>query len=233
MKISILKEIQLGDKIVACIIAYNLSILLKEEIEVCGDNIVKILIDGFNLENIYYSKNFQESNKLAIKDFLPFFKKSKVIFFNRPIIYCDSKHELKNIKIKDNISEKKELTYFQFDNRTSNIKKKEYSYKDKLYFLERYAKFKTIGIGGLDTIKELPYDYKLMELKDIIKEICKAKQFIGVDSGMSHLAGFFQIPSFIFVTHSELQDFKDIAYFFDLFYNNKNLFFRNSLKLFN
>lgn len=223
MKASIVKWAHLGDKIVACIILWNLARKIGQEIEVCGDEVVSCLISDLNLEGLVAGEFDSKSlpSELSIGEFFDFSKKCGLPFFSSKIMKIDFNpaFELKDIELPKFDCLKKDLTLFQFDSRSTGDFKKNLSRLECNYMIKKYARHRPVGIGGEDTRKKLPYEYKLGNLQLIIKELMSARQFVGIDSGMSHLAGVLGVPSVLRLIHTS-RDVMTVERFYNFFYSN-------------
>jgi len=105
--------------------------------------------------------------------------------------------------------------YFQFDSRSPrNHGKKPLTPTECRMILSQRSRRSPIAIGGKDTRIYLGgYRYHLGDLFRISKNLLGCRKFIGVDSGMSHLAGTLGVKSEIINMHDirsverELMDF--------------------------
>jgi ADP-heptose:LPS heptosyltransferase len=222
------EELHLGDKICICILLYNIALKENQIIEIKGCKLIETIISEFNLNENLIVKNENYDKKLeclSIKDILPVLKNSNVNFLKYVFFYLEKKIILNEIIIPNqNNYLKKNVTYFQLDNRSEHEKKINLTKFEKIYFLKKQSNYEIIGIGGHDTKKDLPFNYSLGTLSEIINNIKHSKQFLGVDSGISHIAGFFQIPSEIIITHTKDKDIQDIEKFYNVFYQSINFF---------
>jgi len=90
------------------------------------------------------------------------------------------------------------LTYIQFDKKSNHLKKmKEYTDIEIKSFLKNKDYH---CLGGYDTKKYLKNaNYCLGNFEFIIKKLISSNDFIGIDSGISHLAGAMGINSTIYL----------------------------------
>lgn len=222
----------LGDKVAACLILDNVAKQAGEVIEVGGDYLIRDIIELFNTKRLKFSIEKQENKFLySINDFfikleqnVSFFD-SEMPFFKSQIIQCDFKAlKLKDIELPFVQSHKERFTSFQFDSRSKSETKKRLGRKESLSFLKRHSRYAPVGVGGLDTKKELPYPYSLGGFKSVAETISKSSQFVGVDSGMSHLAGVMGIPSSIYIMFKQERDVRATESFYKTFYPNTKCF---------
>lgn len=224
MLAKIREDIHLGDKIASCVIVHNIARVINVKIELCGCSIIETIVKNLGFDDLLKIKKesgdeFEKFKLFAIKDFLPNIQDTKVIFLSRGFIFLEDNFLLEKVQLPVvDVSKKEDVAYFQFDCRSEHLYKKNITHKKQLSFLKKNAKYEPIGIGGKDTQKNLPYDYFLSDLKSIIEKLKKSKQFVGVDSGISHLCGVLGIPSNIIITHNRPKDIKDIFYFYKMFY---------------
>ena len=213
----------LGDKIISCIILFSVSFKIGESIIVNGCDDTKKIIKLFNFNNLIPNYKSEVSPNLSFKSFLPKFKFSKVKWLNIPFIYLGFSYEIKSLLLpKNEINYGDKKTYFQVDNRSSHKSKISLSKIQKINFILKKSKYNTIGIGGKDTKKDMPFPYHLGDLETIISSMKSAAQFVGVDSGMSHVAGLLGVPSEIFITHRDPEDIKDIIDLYSMLYDKTN-----------
>lgn len=212
----------LGDKIMSCIILYSISFKLNEKISVSCCEDTKIIIELLEFrDKIVPNDRPATLPNLSFKSFLPMLKHSAVKCLSIPFIHIESYCELDSLEIpRQKKYPKKEITYFQVDNRSHHSSKKSLSARQKINFINKKSRFDPVGIGGLDTQMDMPFNYELGNLDHIVNKMKSASQFVGVDSGMSHVAGVLGISSEIFITHRNRQDINDIQLLYSMLYKN-------------
>jgi hypothetical protein len=212
----------LGDKIMSCIILHSISLKFNEEISVSCCEDTKRIIELLEFGNKIIPNNMAATPPdLPFKSFLPMLKHSEVKCLNIPFIHIESYCELDSLVIpKQKQCPKKEITYFQVDNRSYHSSKKGLNNRQKINFINKKSRFNPIGIGGSDTQMDMPFNYDLGNLDHIVNKMKSASQFVGVDSGMSHVAGVLGISSHIFITHRNRQDIRDIQLLYSMLYKD-------------
>jgi len=209
----------LGDKIASCVILNSLARQAGRTIKVgaCADlrDIIEVLrLEALEFDNQARGSGFEYSigELTGVTD-------SDIPFLSNRVINTDFKIDVRTSP--DSHYKRKEwdeVTLFQFDSRSQNEKKRGLTRSQSMWFLKRNSRFRPVGVGGTDTKKCLPYEYRLGDLHAIAAEMCRAGQFVGVDSGMSHIAGVMGVPSRIYLMHVEERDIRAVEKFYALFY---------------
>jgi hypothetical protein len=221
---SLFDYLHLGDKITCCIALQSLGVQENSTIEVHGCEAVEDLISGLGLDRLTWRRGFVPLGRdLCLMDLFAFLDGTEIPFFTSPSISVDFQPpKINNIQIPVQNAGLGRVTLFQFDSRSTNENKKKLSRSESMIFLKKKSRFKAMGIGGHDTKKDLPYEYKLGDLPWIIETMRDAGQFVGVDSGMSHIAGALGVPSDIYLMHKKEKDVKIVERFYKEFYPNTN-----------
>ena len=221
---SLFDYLHLGDKIVCCIALQSLGSQENSTIEVHGCEAVKNIISGLGLDRLTWGGGFVPLRRdLRLADLFGFLDGAEIPFFVIPSISVEFQPpKINNIQIPVQNAGLGRVTIFQFDSRSTNENKKKLSRSESMIFLKKKSRFKAMGIGGHDTKRDLPYEYKLGDLQWIIETMRDAGQFVGVDSGMSHIAGALGVPSDIYLMHKKEKDVKIVERFYKEFYPNTN-----------
>lgn len=219
---SLFDHLHLGDKVVCCLILQAIAEERKATIKVRGSEVVGDIVQGLGLDGLDWEDGHTRLNRtLCIAEFFDFLADARIPFFTSPSLSVDfDPPKLSGVPVCPIRRGSEDISFFQFDSRSQNDNKKRLSRKESMYFLKSKARFRAVGIGGTDTKKELPYEYQLGNLRWIINRMKSASQFVGVDSGMSHIAGALGVPSEIYLMHKKEQDVRMVERFYGKFYPN-------------
>lgn len=235
-KILINKFAHLGDTITILILAQNRALKNNWIINVSGPPLTKALFEIFNFKNLHYMEgDIMQQNNCSIINLMPFqdfgpLRKNKA---NVPFLRLNQ-FELRNkehdaepitkiilptLKIKQ--TNKENICCFQFDSRSIHHGKRQLTYQETINTINKFKKNdKPIGIGGKETIKYNNFDYRLGFLNEIAQNLINSNQFIGIDSGISHLAGALKVKSNIILTATIKKHQEELIEFYKLFYPN-------------
>jgi hypothetical protein len=218
----VFRHLHLGDKLVSCIALQSLAVQMESRIGVGGCGEAKTLVESLGLDMLEWKEGLEPAGKnLRLMDFFSFLSGAKIPFFTSLSFAVDFEPpKIERICLPKFDVPRSEITLFQFDSRSPNENKRRLTRKECMHFLCRKARFRPLGIGGRDTKKELPHEYLLGGLKFIIQSMKSAGQFVGVDSGMSHIAGVLGIPSDIYLMHTNESDIRTVERFYREFYPN-------------
>lgn len=234
---SINPNCHMGDKIMCCLTLDNYAKINKIELSISGCVLTKKICEKFNLKNLkFIESNLKINYNQSIKNFFSFLKNTQVKCFNHKYIFLN---KLLKPKIIETFQSPEfgsvaleDVTFFQLDSRSKHEFKKQLKKQEQIRLIKLFAKFEPIGLGGEETKKILAYKYFLGNFDQIVESIKKSKQFVGVDSGISHIAGVFKIPSEIFITHTKKNDIQDIKNFYKYVYQNEINFHEHKDKIF-
>lgn len=213
-KKSFFNKYGLGDLISIAYCLENLgnqkNILFKIKTDADFEKIYTTIFSYFNFKNIKFStetnrdidiiekiRNFSKNKKCKCKNGL---------FNGCFFICCLSKFLIEKYKFDPNKSNPietpnkfdKKLILIQFDKKSNHLKNTKYSEAEIKSLLKNKSDY--YCIGGKDTTNYLKNaNYMLGDLSFIIDKMTKCKEFIGIDSGMSHLAGMLGIDSTIYL----------------------------------
>lgn len=220
MRASLFSHLHLGDKVACCLAMHSLAEHLDATIKVRGCDAVRELVRGLGMHRLEWEEGpTAGGTNLCLADLFCFLEGARIPFFTSPSISVDFEAKKMDAAALPSFDGPKgDLTLFQFDSRSQNDNKKRLSRKESMNFLKSKAKFKAVGVGGLETRRDLPYDYELGDLRWIIGRMKSAGQFVGVDSGMSHIAGALGVPSDIYLMHKEEFDVRMVERFYGEFY---------------
>lgn len=213
MKFSISQNSHLGDSLFLLNLMYNHD----SEFFVSGPDHVKEILDVFDYRNIVYEEPVETGTTIAtienlIQNWVPEFT------WERKDLKCTGKIKLPPIKIR---TQKMAYGCFQFDSRSFNDDfKKRFTRQECKTCIRKFSRSNELfGVGGKDTIPYLQdYKFKTGDLNYISQTIICSGQFIGVDSGMSHLAGTAQIDSDIIVQDNRQHQINRVMFFYRLMY---------------
>lgn len=222
MRAFVFRYLHLGDKLASCLVLQSMADKMGSKIKVGGCESIKSLIDGIGLGMLEWTESLAPMEKtLRLMDVFGFLSEARIPFFTTPSFAVDFEPpKIDRIRLPKLEVAKAEVTLFQFDSRSTNENKKRLSRRESMRFIRSKAKFKPIGVGGVDTKRELPFEYNLGGLRHVINLIKSASQFVGVDSGMSHIAGVFGVPSDICLMHTERSDVLMVERFYKECYPN-------------
>lgn len=192
-------------------------------INVRGCESVSDIVDVLKLDRLHWCGGFEKQKKdVNLSQLFEFLDGANIPFFTSPSISLSFAPPKITAMTKRASSDgrRQPKTLFQFDSRSTNENKKRLSRKESMMFLKSKAKFRAIGVGGVETKRELPYEYFLGNLRQIIDEMKSAAQFVGVDSGMSHIAGALGLPSDVYLMHTSEPEVRMVERFYKEFYPN-------------
>jgi hypothetical protein len=222
-KASIWSGCHMGDKIISCVILYSIAAMESRRILVASCDTTKTIIKNLGFEDRLNSCEYEDRpHDIQYKRFWPFLRDTKVRCLNIKYLHMEGGEIPSPIivtKPAQPVVEKEPVTYFQFDNRSSHQTKKSMTPRQKMRFLRANSEFAPVGLGGRDTNRELPFPYELDGLVGLVDKMRSASQFVGVDSGMSHLAGVLGIPSRIFITNTDREGAEDIRKMYGSLYD--------------
>lgn len=193
----------LGDTLIALNCLYNRCKATSRKILIRGPVYIEELFDIFDFDGLFYCGEIKQVNlkPWTVFNILPIDNLSKQNlhwFLYYQIIYSDN-FEKNYPKVwhypKIKIIPKKssfDKTFFQFDSRNwydnkfdvNKLEKFIYTFKKNIY-----------GIGGPDTKKYADRPFNIGNLKTIASMLLGAKEFVGSDSGISHLACLLQVKT--------------------------------------
>lgn len=201
----------LGDSLVCLNLLYGYHVKSNVGIRVFGSGTVKSLFDVFDFGGMSFGGSWIKSGEpeICINEFLSRGAMSESSFLsNRHMLFrkkmgFDPK-EIVLPKPKKKWFRRNNNVYFQLDCRSPrNHAKKPLSAMECRMILSQRSRWKPIAIGGKDTKAYLgEYRHHFGDLVDISKRLLGCRKFIGVDSGMSHLAGTLGVKSEIINMHN-------------------------------
>jgi len=249
-KISINNLAHLGDVIAILILAQNRALENNWIIKIQGpEKYCSILFELFDFTHLKYigdpnkeininssifdlvDKHYFKNNKnykpsvafLKIKQFE--FKKNENASFPKKIILptCHLNTEFKE-----------DVCYFQFDSRSIHHGKRQLNENEMQTMLNKFAKNKTkIAIGGIETKHYIKnYEYKLGNIREITENLLQSQQFVGIDSGISHLASLLKIPCDIMLISTIPLQQEELLKLYKFLYPNTNCYILNDLNNF-
>jgi hypothetical protein len=212
----------LGDSLVCLNLIYSYHVKNNVGVRVFGSGTVKDLFDLFDFGGMTFGGGWSDSvePEICINEFLSrganpesTFLRNRHMRFDKKLGFDPKwivlpKCRIKRFGCNHNV-------YFQFDSRSPrNHGKKPLTPTECRMILSQRSTRNPIAIGGKDTRIYLGgYMYHLGDLFGISKKLLGCRKFIGVDSGMSHLAGTLGVKSEIINMHNirsverELMDF--------------------------
>lgn len=122
-----------------------------------------------------------------------------------------------------------EFVAFQFDSRSylPDIGKVALDHNIIKKAFKKFSDLPPIGLGGKDTVIDLPYPYRLGTLSEIVTNLMKCRQFVGADSGISVLAGMLSKPCDVISLHGVEQNIQEITQFYKLMFPTVKVWRRN------
>lgn len=220
---SLFNHLHLGDKVACCLALQSMAEQEEWNINIRGCESVRDIVEGLNLDRLIWCGGFeQQETEVNLSQLFDFLEGASIPFFASPSMSLNFRPpKMKARTTRSALGIRRQpKTLFQFDSRSTNENKKRLSRKESMMFLKSKSKFRAIGVGGVETKRELPYEYFLGNLRQIIDEMKSASQFVGVDSGMSHMAGALGLPSEIYLMHTSEQEVRMVDRFYKEFYPN-------------
>lgn len=246
--IAIKEHTHLGDVITTLILAHNRAIKNNWIIKIYGPSFIKILFDMFDFRNLNYIHNeLKLPANCSFIELIPFkgcelLKSGKVIepfLKDKHCFHLKSKKDAEPItkiilpKTKLKETNKENICCFQFDSRSTYYGKRQLTYQEIINSINKFKKNdKPIGVGGKETTKYNAFDYRLGFLNDIGQTLINSNQFVGTDSGISHLAGLLNVKSNIILTATIERRKKELTEFYNMFYPNTTCYTLNDIKNF-
>jgi ADP-heptose:LPS heptosyltransferase len=198
----------LGDQLATVYSLENFGRQKKIKSYICG-GLGEYITNIFQLEFVLFEKNETNSmlnRKVNSKPYLKNYPKSGyahyiVRLLNLLASMGYNHYETEPLKLKEKIIEKqpKNMEVLgQFDSRFAKRHNFEINEIQISRILKTFLnKEKITMIGGKETKKYKDHNYFLGNLKELTSMVATSKKFIGVDSGMSHLAGVLGIESHV------------------------------------
>ena len=233
------QQIHLGDAIVSLNLIYNRYLTTGRTIDVYGVDWIGQLFDLFEYEGVNFCGPYDyciEPNisflqlmpKIDVgvlngnKSDIGFLKSDVFLNINNKTTELYHEFKLPNVKLKSDI--KLNETLFQFDSRSlQDVQNKtalsKYQCIESINLLKEKGT-EVFGIGGIETPRYLNYEFKLGNLIEISKYLLSCKKFIGIDSGISHLAATLRVPSEIICLFNTEPRTSEVIQAYNLFYPN-------------
>lgn len=224
----------LGDTICTFNLLYSRRVETNETFQVFGPRYVPLLLELFDYNGFSYGGKSPEDmeEKHGLHDLLPtipdgYFQRVTASapfialnLFTAPNLprYHPKQITLPKLKVKG--EDKQDMVCFQFDSRSLNKWKYALTSEQEESLLTRFkgdARIVT-GIGGHETKPYLPYEFRLGNLRHLLMNLLNCKKFIGVDSGMSHLAGTAGVDSDILCIHFSKAHVDDLIALYNMMY---------------
>lgn len=245
-KIFIDKNAHLGDIITILILAQNRAIKNNWIIKIYGPHYIKNLFEIYHFTHLNYIDMRETRSNCSIielmpyKEFrpvknnkahVPFLKINQFEFIAKEGAEPILKIILPKIKLKKTFQENTCL--FQFDSRSIHYGKRQLTEQELNSTIKNFKnKDIPIGIGGKDTKIYSSYNYKLGNLNEIAQNLLNCNQFIGIDSGISHLAGSLNVKSNIILTSTIKLHQIELIEFYNIFYPNTICYTLDDIKNF-
>ncbi|MEI8270666.1 MAG: hypothetical protein WCG45_04805 [bacterium] len=240
MKFYIWNETHLGDIIMALNSIYSRNIELGIKFEIYGPSEINYLLDFFDYQGLIYKDlcNIEVRHmKNSLSSLFPIAITKKLdygfTYFTSCNLFsteddCGYISKVYFPKPKQKIYPEN-VIYFQFDSRSVVERKKKFSTRRIHEFIADNTKFfdgEILGIGGLDTIQYTDkYPLIIGNLNKTLHCLAGSCKFIGIDSGMSHIAGMLGLPGEILVCFDEYKCFCEVEAVYSM-YPNLNCYFR-------
>lgn len=230
------KGAHLGDVVSISILAYNRALKNNWIIKIYGPIFIKNLFEMFEFKNLIYINNDVERiDNYSVIKLMPYqeygpLKYNKAYETFLSLKQFELRNEQKDVepitkiilpKTKLKETNKENICYFQFDSRSIYYGKRQLTYQETISSINRFKKNdKPMGIGGLETTKYNNFEYKLGSLNDIAQNLVNSNQFVGIDSGISHLAGLLNVKSNIILTSTIKRNQNELIEFYKFLYPN-------------
>jgi hypothetical protein len=227
MNVLINKNRHIGDAIAIINTIYNISLEKNIKFNIYGAYYIKELTDVFNYCNLKYCGTPDDvfENNSSISEFLHI-NKTNVPFLSNKHFFIDNKiqHKIKKIEMPKNkikLCKKNENILFQFDSRTIHENKiKINDEKINQMLLLKHENCNKFGIGGKDTKPYTNKQFILGNIKEISESLNCCKYFIGIDSGISHIAGTLGVNGLVLINHLLEQHCQELKMFYQLYYTS-------------
>lgn len=227
-------DAHLGDYVIILNCLSTRSKITKMPIILHGPVWVKQFLDIYDIPEITYFCHQQYVHcNCKLKDILPRnnFNKRRYTYFDHALMLnCDSLKKIyfekcNELKIKIRKRESSfDKVYFQYDTRNNfHFHTKEMHQKDLEDFIKKFKRKNLYGIGGYDTKKYLDRPFDIRELKTNAELLLGCKEFIGVDSGMSHLACSLKVKTTLINLHKSKAVAESINQMYRSLYPQTNL----------
>ena len=228
----------LGDSLVCLNLIYSYHVKNNVGVRVFGSSTVKALFDLFDFGGMTFGGGWSESREpeICINEFLSkganpesTFLRNRHMRFDKKLGFDSKGIVLPKCRIKR--FGRNHNVYFQFDSRSPrNHGKKPLTPTECRMILSQRSRSNPIAIGGKDTRIYLGgYMYHLGDLFGISKNLLGCRKFIGVDSGMSHLAGTLGVKSEIINMHDIRSVERELMEFYREMYPSTVSFRRQDL----
>lgn len=234
MEVVYVRPMHLGDYVVILNLLYNRAIYNQKPIQVYGSHMAKSLFDLFDYQGLEYMGDSSDRLNYAgsIISLMPNFsvgpiaKNTAVVPFLTAGMFDhirDNRYkQIENIefpKCKRTTPPKEDIITFQFDSRSLRVNKPPVDKLEGLKIIERHCNSsKLVGLGGPDTEPYLDCEFRLGNLEYILDNLRACTKFVGIDSGLSHLAGTVNVISDIIIIHTRESHYQDLVAFYHAMY---------------
>ena len=233
--VSMINDRHLGDTIAIMTLLHSRAIETGEKFSLFGPSHIEDLLHLFEFCGLQYDGPQSKNHRIqqSIIKLMPTYdsgplknNSATVTFLRLSLFKTDNQWKYiypKKITLpKKRFSVPKEnILCFQFDMRSPHRGKPKITNFEARSFLRKHkAGFSQVfGIGGVDTNKYLPeYDFFLGNIKELSYFMASCSLFVGIDSGMSHLAGICGCEGEILMSHEIKSDFTDLMEFYKKMY---------------
>jgi len=239
-----MQPIHLGDTLITLNLLYNRAKILNQEFNVFGPSWIEQLFHIFDYKWLKYEGNYEHTKGDPFVSFSDLMPNNKKGYCNacrccrrrrskQPPTYLDSKFcsisnfkpiEYQKFVLPDNKIfpvRFENITYFQFDSRSLHCEHKvPLSRKEAEKVISQFKSHnsKVFGIGGTETKSYMNYSFHLGNLTEIAQNLCNSKKFLGIDSGISHLAGSLKINGEIINIHTQEPMVSELIEMYEIFY---------------
>jgi len=234
-----IQSVHLGDVVVCLNLLYNRSTNTGIPIDVFGPTWISQIFEIFDYEPVIFCGDYEKNLNMnfSFLDMMPrintgplngnvsksgFLIGKVFLHISNPQIIHFEKVIVPKTKLTK--TQTNNITFFQFDSRSlHDIENKTPLLKaQQNRVIQKFKKKESnvLGIGGLETSKYLDFEFELGNIIQISQNLFNCSKFIGVDSGISHLAGTLKIPSEIVCLFNTEPRVSEILQFYSFLYPN-------------
>lgn len=154
-----------------------------------GNNLFKDILSVFNFEYVAWSSdkpNFFVDSIFEAPNLKPWLQRFSCNFCESESLQQPESFSIPSIKVKRN---PESITLIQFDSSLGNPLK----IKETMDILAPGEKYEVVG--GPQTTRYIKTNYRCGNFSYVCEQIANCQHFVGIDSGMSHIAGILGIKS--------------------------------------
>jgi hypothetical protein len=224
----------LGDKLAIMYLLENHGRISRETHLLLTNALFKSIYNLFKFEHVELVSNYPTRKDVNIfKDIHRGWLKERNFVASVCRFFCEelalSPYSCEPLQSKILEYQQEDITLVQFDGRTSRRHGVGMNKEEIKLVMGKLANYRVVVLGGPDTRKYLgnKTEYRIGGLRFLVKHMMRCKEFVGCDSGLSHLAGIVGVPSKIVILHKN----QGIENAYKIYQNT--LVYKHNLKLLN